>query len=259
MRIYQLPMALPMILLNVVFTFLFVIGAEAANDPGFTAKIYDSESNKQKLLFTYHHASEIKGDVRTITNTYKDKDGGIAAIETVEFVKDGEHEKVRRYHMSQKQLAAEGDVEVKDGKVLFTYKVDGSEKKAEEKLTDDFVVGPAVTAYLQRNWATIVKGDKVKVRFAVPDRKETVGFEYFKEREEMINGTKTFVIKMKPSSFLIAALVKPLYFFYTVDGEKMVEVHGRTQVKQNVSGSWKNLDGVTVYEYEEAPIAAGAK
>ena len=253
MRVYQLPMALFL----VVFTFGIV--ALAANDPGFTAKIFDPESNKQKLLFTYQHASESKGDVRTVTNTYKDKDGGIAAIETVEFVKDGDREKVRRYHMSQKQLGAEGDVEVKDGKVLFTYKVDGTEKKAEEKLTDDFVVGPAVTAHLQRNWATIVKGDKVKVRFAVPDRKETVGFDYFKDREETINGTKTFVIKMKPSSFLIAALVKPLYFFYTTDGEKLVEVHGRTQVKQGVSGSWKNLDAVTTYEYEETPGAPGAK
>lgn len=224
----------------------------AAADEGFTGKIFEMNSNKQKLLFTYQHETANKGEMRVVTNTYKDKDGGVAAVETIEWVKDGANEKVRRYHMSQKQLQAEGDVEVKDGKIVFTYVRDGKEKKYDEKLTDDFIVGPSITAYLQRNWAAIARGDHIKARLAVPDRQETLGFEYFKDGEETLNGQKAFVIKMKPANFMIAAIVKPLFFLYTPDGARLLEVRGRTQVKQNVDGKWKDLDAVTVYEYKTA-------
>jgi hypothetical protein len=233
--------------------------ARAATDPSFLAKIYDQDSNKQKLLFTYQHVSEQKADSRVVTNTYKDNDGKVAAIETVEFTKEGDREKVRNYKMSQKQLGTEGAVEIKDSHAHFSFSKNGSTKTAEETVSEDFVVGPSVIAFLQRNWEKIVKGEQVKVRFAVLDRRETVGFEYFKDREVMLGQQKAFVIKMKPSSFLIAALVKPLYFFMTPDGQTLLELHGRTQVKQNIDGSFHDLDGVTVYDYSPAAPAGNSK
>lgn len=236
---------------------LFAIrAAVASEDPSFLAKIFDQESKKQKLLFTYQHESEVKNGVRTSVNTYKDAEGAIAAVETVEFTVNGDTEKVRSYRMSQKQLGAEGSVEIKDGQVNFSYSKDGSTKTNDETLTDDFVVGPSVSAYLRARWAQILAGNRVKVRFAVPDRRETVGFEYYKDREETIDGNKAIVVKMKPSSFLIAALVKPLYFFYSLDGKQLFEVHGRTQVKQKVDGSWRDLDAVTVYDYASSAVTA---
>lgn len=238
---------------------LIARASSAANDPEFLAKVFDPDSNKQKLMFTYKHTSEAKGDARVITNVYSDADGKLAAVETVEFVKDGEFERVRKYHMSQKQLGAEGKVEIKDGKVLFTYERDGKTKTDDEKLTDNFVVGPSITAYLQRNWEQIARGGRVPVRMAVPDRAETVGFEFFRDRTETVGGQKVYVLKMKPSSFLIAALVKPLFFHYTADGSKLIEVHGRTQVKQRSEDKWKDLDAVTVYEYAAASSGGNSK
>jgi hypothetical protein len=231
--------------------------AMATEDPTFTAKVFDQESKKQKLLFTYKHESEQKGDVRIVTNTYNDKDGVLAALETIEFVGPAADEKIRSYHMSQKQLGAEGDVKVEDGKVKFAYTKGGSTKTGEEKLTDDFVVGPSVTAFLQKHWGEIASGGKVKTRFAVADRMETVGFDFFKDHEETIDGVKTFAVKMKPSSFLISALVKPLFFFYSPDGKQLYEVHGRTQVKQKVDGSYHDLDAVTTYEYAAVSATGG--
>ena len=223
--------------------------AYAADDPPFLARIFDMASKKQKLLFTYKHSSENRPEFRESTNVYKDADGIIAVIETARFVKDGDSEKVSNYHVSQKQLGEEGNVAVAGEKIKFTYVKDGKTKEDEEKLTDNFVVGPSIIFYLQKHWAEIVNGDKVKVRLAVPDRRETIGFEYFKVREETIDGQKTFVLKMKPSSLVISAIVDPLYFFYTPDGKTLVEIHGRTQVKQKVKNSWRNLDAVTTYEY----------
>lgn len=223
--------------------------AQAAPEEKLTAKIFDKDSNKQKLLFNYKHDSETKGDLRTVTNTFTDPEGKVAAVETAEFVKSGGEEKVRLYKMSQKQLGAEGSVEVKDGTANFSYTKDGKTKTSSEKVGDDFIVGPSLVAHLQKNWDKIAKGETIKTRFAVLDRTETVGFQFSKEKEADINGQKAFVIKMKPSSFLIAALVDPLHFYMTPDGKRLLELHGRTQVKRGEPGKWKDLDAVTVYEY----------
>jgi hypothetical protein len=249
-------MSRSLIFLSLGFVLLSA-SARAASDPSFLAKVYDEDSDKQRLLFTYQHESESKGDSRVITNTYKDKDGNLAALETVEFVKDGDHERVKTYKMSQKQLGTEGLVEVKEGKAHFSYTKGDSTKTAEESVGGDFVVGPSIIAYLQKNWDKIAKGEHVKARLAVPDRRETVGFEYFKDKEKMLGEQKAFVIKMKPSSFFIAALVKPLYFFMTPDGQTLLELHGRTQVKQKIDGIYSDLDAVTVYDYSSQAAATG--
>jgi hypothetical protein len=225
----------------------------------FTAKIYDSESNKQTLLFTYKHDEEKKADgLKTVTNTFKDPQGAVVAVETIDFVKAGDHENVARYHMSQKQLNAEGDIEVKDGKVLFNYIRDGKKRDNSETLAENFVVGPSVTSYLQRHWGEIAKGERVRVRLGVADRQETLGFEYYKDSEETIDGKKVFVVKMTPANFLIAQLVKPLTFKYTAEGVVLLEVIGRTQVKQKIDGTWRDLDAVTVYEYTQPAVSPAA-
>ena len=55
--------------------------------------------------------------------------------------------------------------------------------------------------------------------------------------------------KMSASSFLIAALINPLYFTFTDDGSKLLNFEGRTLLKQKVDGAWRDLDARTVYKY----------
>ncbi len=87
----------------------------------------------------------------------------------------------------------------------------------------------------------------MKRRLAVVDRLETVGFEFFKEKDTELDGKKAVVVKMKPSSFIIAAIVKPLHFYFTTDGATLLQIDGRTTVKKNVNGAYKDLDAITVY------------
>lgn len=230
-----------------------MIGAHAAHagDADFTAKVFDLK-DKKKLMFTYKQNTEVNGDRHIAHRPYFDLSGTLVAEETVETVKNGEQEKLVSYKLSQKQIGAEGLIELKGPKAVFSYSKDGSTKTAEESVGDDFVIGPTITPFLQRHWSAILKGEKIKARWGVPDRRETVGFEYFKDREETIDGKKAIVVKMKPSSFLIAALVNPLYFFMTADGSRLLEVHGRTQLKVKEDGSLKDFDGITSYDYSPA-------
>jgi hypothetical protein len=56
-------------------------------------------------------------------------------------------------------------------------------------------------------------------------------------------------VKMKPSSVFISALVDPLHFYLTPDGHRLIELDGRTQIKRQDGSKWKDLDGITRYEY----------
>lgn len=218
-----------------------------------TAKVFE-DKNKEKQLFTFERSSEIQ-DARTIVNTvFKDMEGQVAVTEYAEFAKD-KLDQIQLYRQSQKQVGAEGSVEVKDGKAHFTYTQGGKTKKATEKAVENLVVTPSVLSYLQKRWSKIEKGEVVKIRLAVLDRLETVGFEFSKDKEIDHNGQKAIVVKMKPSSFIIAALVDPLHFYLSKDGQRLLEIHGRTTVKRKDGNSYKDLDAVTVYE---SPTQAAA-
>lgn len=222
--------------------------ATEAEKSTYGAKILDS-SDRKTVLFTYKHEAVPKDEGTLVTNTFTSPDGKVAAVETAEFVKDASGPRLRLYKMDQKQVGAVGQVEVKDGVAHFSYSKDGATKTSSEKVGDDFIAGPSLVGHLQARWAKLMKGDTVKTRFVVLDRRETVGFQFYKEKETEVNGQKAVVIKMKPSSFLIAALVDPLHFYFTPDGQRLLQMQGRVQVKKNEGGKWKDLDALTVYEY----------
>ncbi|MBK7893084.1 MAG: hypothetical protein IPJ84_20180 [Bdellovibrionales bacterium] len=102
---------------------------------------------------------------------------------------------------------------------------------------------------MKARWDKILKGETVKARFAVMDRQETVGFEYFKVAEKDVVGRPAIVVKMKPSSFIIAALVDPLLFTFSKDDTTLLELEGRTIVKVKKGEKFADFDGYTTYSY----------
>jgi hypothetical protein len=219
-----------------------------AAEGGFTAKVFDLKS-REKLLFTQKNETEDKGDRHLSTSTFQDPEGKTALIEMLEIQKVGDKENLVSYKISQKQLGAEGSVEIKDGEAHFSFTRDGKTKTGKEKVSDNFVVGPTTLRIIRDKWGELMKGSKVKVRLAVLDRQETVGFEFSKVGEGTIEGQKSIDVKMKPSSFLIAALVNPLHFHMSTDGKRLLQLEGRSQTKQKDGDHWKDLDALTVYQY----------
>jgi hypothetical protein len=53
---------------------------------------------------------------------------------------------------------------------------------------------------------------------------------------------------MKPSSFVIAAIVDPIFFHFDKETKKLILVNGRVVPKQKVDGQWKDLDGLLVLD-----------
>ena len=232
-------------LVTLCFALPGFVHAEEAADGG---RGYELDTPLDKLpatpLYVFKKTSGLKADGRELLSTYVDPSGKVLVDEVVEV---GPKFDVRSYKFSQKQIGAEAEITIKGGVASFKYTVDGKTKTSDEKIGDDFIIGPTIVNFLQTHWQEIADGHTVKARFAVPDRLETVGFSYFKEKEDTVMGKKVWVIKMKPSSFVIAAIVDPLHFYMTPDGQHVVIMKGRTQVKKEVDGKFKNLDALTVY------------
>ena len=208
--------------------------------------LFDEESNRTKLLYKFE--TVISKDEKTPEfffreNNYFDLQGNVVASEKVQIKVD----EILRYELDQKQTGIKATVEIKDNKVHYTYGVPGAQKTAVEKAEPGMIIGPSMIHYLMNRWDQLIKGETVSARFIVPERLETVGFKYFKEEETKFDGKDAVVIKMKPSSIIIAAIVTPLYIYFSKDGSMVYAIKGRTLPKQKKGDSWKDLDVMTVY------------
>lgn len=230
-----------------------VVGSVAMAAPELTGKVFATSSDREAPLFTYTRDSENKDERVIVTTSMSDSSGRVAATERAEWKAGGDRLQLLSYELDQKQLGEKGQVEVKGDRVHFTFERGGKTRTDDEKVKGHVLVAPMIVAFLKKNWTRIQSGEPIEARLAVVDRLETVGFEYFKEKDAEVGGQKAVIVQMKPSSFIIAALVKPLRFYLTADGKRLLEVHGRTLVKKKEGQKWVDLDAVTVYETPADP------
>lgn len=239
-----------------LMTALFlVIGSpvNAAMTPLFTAKIFDLQ-DRSKHMFDYKNEFEISGDVKTMVTTFSDLEGKVLVVETTKVkLGDGGMETLISFEQDHRQLSTVGKIQVEGGKAQFTFTKDGKTKSASETVEPNYIVTSMVLAFVQRNWDLLMKGETAKVRLGVVDRRESVGFSFSKESAT----AEKVVIKMKPTSMIIAALVSPLRFSFQADGKKLLNLEGRAAVKVSKDGKFKDFDGYTVYSY--SPTASENK
>lgn len=212
----------------------------------YTAALYEQGSGKKKLLYnmTVDIANGDDGKF-TAKATFKDAEGNLALEQNV--ILQGSQ--IVRDETLQKQLDQVGLIEVKDGKVFFTKTADGKTSTKEEDLEQPFVTSGNFQKFVKDNWSEIMKGETISFRYGVWDRQETVGFKIFKVSEEKNGDTTVVSVKMKPSSFIIAAIVKPILFKLPSDGARIVEMNGRVAPKIKDGSKWKDLDAEVVYSY----------
>ena len=227
-----------------------------ASELRYTAKVYELDKPREKVLFHYKSESEAKGAQIIVDNHFTYPDGKLASHEQITFEKDGH---VSMYKQEQTQLGASGSIEIGGGHAKFSFTRDGKTKNATEDAGPDFIVGSQIPLEIEAHWAELMKGDTMKRRLAVLERCESVGFKFTKEKEGEVDGKKAVIIKMKPSAFLIAALVSPLHFYMSPDGKELYEIKGRTTVKRDKgAGRFGDLDADIIYtKGAAAPVAAG--
>lgn len=226
-----------------VFSWVATFALSAGAD--YTATVFEQGSNKGKELFKFELKSKMNGELEEVESKFTDLEGNVA-IEQKVILKGSD---VVRDELTQKQTNQVGLMEVKDGKIYFTKTVGEKTSTKEEKLGKTFVASSNFQKFVRDNWAQISEGKEVEFRYGVWDRQETVGFEIFKTGTEKVGDQDALVLKMKPSSFIIAALVKPIIFKFKADGSQLLEMNGRVAPKKKDGSQFKDLDAEVVYKY----------
>jgi hypothetical protein len=215
------------------------------------ADLLDKKS--ESLLYRFTRVEPGVGfeptELKKIVRTFTDPSGQIVAAEEVFY----QSERLTKIVLDHKQLNESGELEVKDDKLIFKYTRGGKQKVSEEKYDPTLTAVDQIYPTILKNWKELLQGKTIPIRLPVLDRRETVGFKFFKEKDAQLKGKDVIVIKMKPSSFFIAAIVDPILFYFDKTeikstNPKLIQVVGRTVPKIKEGSSWRDLDAILRFE-----------
>ncbi len=217
-----------------------------------TGAIYSADA--RQLLFRFERTASRTGSTLTVRRDFNYPDGTLAAREQVVY----EGDVLRLYELEEKQIGAAGSARIvpaedsNTGRIDFGYalKDGGQLKRRTETLRANTLMADMVGPFLASNWEALWRGEKLKCRYLVVPREETVGFTFLKHSRSTSHGQKVLVVKMEATSPFVAALVDPLFFTVEEDPpHRVLEYSGRTTPKIRVGERWKDLDAVTVFDW----------
>lgn len=214
------------------------------------ATIYARGSDRKTILFKLHRVTSHAGNYLNVSRDFTYPDGKVAVREHVSY--DGNN--LVACDQEDLQTNAKGTVKVvsdgNESKLVLEYTTKaGKHKSNTERFSPDTVNNDMFWPFLLTHRNEIINGQSVKFRYIAFTRVETVGFEFIKEGESRVDGKPVVIVKMVPSSSIIAAFVDPLIF--TMEKNPPYEVlyyDGRTPMKIKQGEKFKELDALTVFE-----------
>lgn len=214
-----------------------------------TIQSHGTEKGESAVLFHFERNEENVGSTRTVQATYHNPQGEEAVRQKVQYT----HNELVEFEVDDFQTHQKSLVQTRDQELFFSQFQEGRSepiKTSHEKYSPNTLVTDQLSPYFRTHWQSLLQGETLPIRLIVPQRLETVGFDLYKENETTEEGTPAIVIKMKPSSFVISLLVKPLYF--TVEKNephRTLKIVGRMPPKVKKHGNWKDLDASLIFQY----------
>ena len=229
----------------------------ACEGPRFiAAAIYGQGAESNKLLFRFKREARQSGAKLEVQRDYTRPDGKLAARERAVY----KGSEPVFYEMQERQTGERGTAKIlrnpldpAKGNILFEYTKErgGKPKKRTEPLRENTLVSDMLGPFLASHWDGLAQGEKLTCRCIVVSRRETVGCTVVKKSEATWQGRSVAILKMEPSSLLVAALVDPLYLtIETAPPHRVLQYVGRITPKIQAGDKWKNTDAVTVFDWE---------
>ena len=222
-----------------------------------TGTIYAHDSDRKHPLFIFTRKATRSGSSLNVIRDYSYPDGKLAARERVHYEGDA----LVYFQLDEFQTGEQGSSVIRPDRkkpvekvIYFQWSKDEKSRSkpqiGQEFLRKDVLISDMVGPFLLSHWDELMKGSEVKCRYIVLPRKETVGFTFTKQREGISAGKAVVILKMEPTSPIIAELVDPLLFTIEKEGaHHVLEYTGRTTPKLKAGNKWKDLDGVTVFDW----------
>ena len=227
--------------------------------PRFLAAVINRQGpGGSTLLFRFQREAVRKGEKLDVRRDYTYPDGKLAARERAVY----EGNDLMLYELQESQIGARGSARIRripgnpaKGTIEFQYsKAPGAAPKSNtETLAENTLIGDMVGPFLVSHWTELCRGEKVKCRYIVVPRRETVGFTFVEDSEATGQKQDVVIIKMEATSLFVAVLVDPVFFtIEKAPPHHILQYAGRTVPKIQTGGKWKDLDAVTVFDWKSA-------
>jgi len=218
-----------------------------------TGAIYARDGGR--LLFNFKRVASRSGSTLHVQRNFTYPDGNLAAREHAVYKGDV----LVFYELQETQTGATGSAKIRreeqdpsKGSIELEYiqEAGGRPKSRTEPLQDNLLIDDMVGPFLASHWDALSRGEKVKCRYVVVPRSETVGFTFVKDSRTNQGGQDVLIVRMAASSRFLAALVEPLFF--TVEQappHRVLCYAGRTTPKIREGSKWQDLDAMTVFDW----------
>jgi len=255
-------------MLSRIFAAGFVLGAALLPNPVrgadapsryeypklLTGTIYAANSDLKRVLYKFKRTVTTSGNSLTAVREFTAPDDTLAARETVVYLGDD----LVSFEVKDLQAKTSATVQLSRAAktkptIAFKFVSDNNTRTnvATESLRPDTLISDMIAPFLTAHWDDLLKGKEVKFRFVAAERAETIGFKFAKHAESTRNDKPVVVLKMSPSSFVIAAFVNPIFVTMEKDGDhRVLQYDGPTTPKIKDGNEWKDLDAVTVFDWD---------
>lgn len=197
---------------------------------------------------TFHVQSRKEGELTFSTSTFTGPEG--AQVIEQSWEKNG---RIQRAIIENRALRRLSELEVKAGKVHYkvTELDTGKVKTSVDDAEDNLVVPSTVMSFVRPSFQSLKEGKEVRLKVAVLDRRESFSFVMRKIRDEMTTDRQeAMVLEMAPVSFIVKALVDPMYFYVKPKTSELYAFQGRSALRRKQGDSWKEMNVRTTYEYK---------
>jgi hypothetical protein len=215
--------------------------------PSGCSGILKGEKCQDPSFGKFHVVSKKEGDLTTSTTTFSGPEG--VQVTEQSWEKDGH---VKRAMIENLAIQKRSELEVRGGKVYYrvTDLSDGSSKTSEGEAEENLVVPSTVMSYIKPSFQDLKDGKEVRLKVAVPERRESYSFVMRKHRSGTASdGSEMMVLEMAPVSFIIKALVDPMYFYIKPATGEMFAFEGRSALRRKQGDSYKEMKVQTAYDY----------
>ncbi len=209
--------------------------------------IYQGEVSAQQeneILFRYERRVREEGDLQRSAHISR----SAATEEIVVYhaaVHNASYELVR-FESVHKQTGDAGTVEISGQEVIFSHHQNGEISVVREEVSDPVVVGPTLFGFLAKRWDTLIKGNAIDVRFALLERRETIGFT---AELGLSPGAGKTAFVLSPTSALIGLFVAPLTVVFDTKSRRALTYHGPVPPKRDEGETLVDFSADVVYAY----------
>ncbi len=218
-------------------------GSAPAGESIYFGSVFPLKGDATKPTYVYERRVELRDGALVSTHLTRDPSGGIILADSATHSADYT---LQTYALHQNQFGQSGTVRVDPESIRFEL-FDGVKHRSrvEKRKGAVVVTGPTLVGHVFQHLDAFRAGKSLEVRFAILDRLETIGFAL---RAVPAQPGQTRV-RMRPSSFILAAAIDPIDFTFDTATGKLVRLEGRVPPKVRAGDRWRDFDARVEYQF----------